>query len=75
MRRYFRTIIFILILLPQIVLAQKQNLTTYKYGDSMLANRIYKNLMNYHDEEIIFSDKNAIVICIITFQKKGELIL
>jgi hypothetical protein len=73
MRPHFSALIFVLILMPQIVLAQRRNLTTYKHGDSMLANGIYKNLMKYHDEEIMFSNKSAMLMCLITISKEGDL--
>lgn len=71
MRRKYR-IIIILFIFPQILIAQK-HLTTFKDGDLKLLNVIDRNLILYHNEEIVLSGKNAIVFCIINISKKGDI--
>src|SRR6185437_7124767 len=65
--------IIILLLTSPWVLGQQKNYTSYRYGDSMLIRNITKSLLKYHDQEIVFTDKNAVVIAIINISQEGKI--
>lgn len=73
MRKYTGAIIIALLLISFSSLAQHRNYTTYKYGDSVLLRTLTKNLLKFHDEEIVFNETNTIIISVISVSKKGKI--
>lgn len=70
MRWNFTAIIFLSLIIPQGIVAQ---LTTYKFGDTKLRSTIDKNLVKYHNEELILSGDNAMLLGIINISRNGKI--
>lgn len=70
MPRNVTAIIFALLLLPFYLFAQKQDYTTYIYGDSILIRTITKNLSS---TEISEDGNGAFILSIIFISKKGRI--
>lgn len=73
MRRYPSRIIILFLLLPLCSLSQNRSFTTYRYGDSCLVKAITKNLLSYHDEEIVFSNRNILLTTVVYVSANGKI--
>lgn len=59
--------------MPFCSFGQSQNFTTYKYGDSLLRRNITRSLFSFHDEQIVFSERNAVIITITSVSMTGKI--
>lgn len=73
MRRYSCSIIILILFIPSLLIAQKKAGLCYSGGDSALRKAISRNLLQFHDEELIQVKESVVLMAIINIIPPGKI--